>query len=69
MIILGTIERYLITVKSRFLACFRNSRGLLAFAMLCLATLLRGTSFFEIQVSNLLLHMHSIGHIIFKLLL
>lgn len=47
MIILGTIERYLITVKSHYLECFRSSRMRLSFIMLCIAILLRGTIVFE----------------------
>ncbi|KAI6179331.1 G-PROTEIN-RECEP-F1-2 domain-containing protein [Aphelenchoides besseyi] len=50
MIILGSIERYMITVKSPFLGCFRESRGRLALSMLILALLLRGTVYFEIQI-------------------
>ncbi|KAH7691205.1 Protein R11F4.2 a, partial [Aphelenchoides avenae] len=44
------MERYLITVKSAALAWFRRHRGLLAFLMLLLATALRGTIVFEVQV-------------------
>jgi hypothetical protein len=47
MIILGTIERYLITVKSQYLECFRRSRLRFAFILLCFAMLLRGTAIFE----------------------
>ncbi|KAI6184416.1 G-PROTEIN-RECEP-F1-2 domain-containing protein [Aphelenchoides bicaudatus] len=50
LIILGTIERYLITVKSQYLGCFRRSRLRFAIIMLCLAILLRGTAVFEVTV-------------------
>ncbi|ETN79092.1 hypothetical protein NECAME_10039 [Necator americanus] len=49
LIILGTIERYLITQRSECLKRFRQSRGLLAFFMFLLSLLLRGTLVFEIQ--------------------
>jgi hypothetical protein len=50
MIILGTIERYLITVKSQYLNCFRHSRFRFTFIMLLIALLLRGTEVFEITI-------------------
>ncbi|EYC24164.1 hypothetical protein Y032_0014g2362 [Ancylostoma ceylanicum] len=52
LIILGTIERYLITQKSECLKRFRRSRGLLAFFMFLLSLLLRGTLVFEIQLDR-----------------
>ncbi|KIH49017.1 hypothetical protein ANCDUO_20909 [Ancylostoma duodenale] len=52
LIILGTIERYLITQKSECLKRFRRSRGLLAFFMFLLSLLLRGTLVFEIQTKE-----------------
>lgn len=50
MIILGTIERYLITVKSKYLQCYRKRRKTLVIIMFCFALILRGTSIFEIKV-------------------
>ncbi|KAI6226202.1 G-PROTEIN-RECEP-F1-2 domain-containing protein [Aphelenchoides fujianensis] len=50
LIILGTIERYLVTVKSPFLGSFQHARGRLAIGVLLLAMGLRGTFFFEIQI-------------------
>uniref|UniRef100_A0A7E4USK2 G_PROTEIN_RECEP_F1_2 domain-containing protein n=1 Tax=Panagrellus redivivus TaxID=6233 RepID=A0A7E4USK2_PANRE len=47
MIILGSIERYLITVKSAKLGWWRRHRMLLAFAMMLLALFLRGTEIVE----------------------
>ncbi|CAJ0606357.1 unnamed protein product [Cylicocyclus nassatus] len=52
LIILGTLERYLITQRSRSLKWFRRSRGLLAFYMFLLSLLLRGTLVFEIQLDR-----------------
>jgi len=52
MIILGTIERYLITNKSKVLPWFRQSRALLALLMFLLAMVLKGTMFFEVQVGT-----------------
>ncbi|CAK5083945.1 unnamed protein product [Meloidogyne enterolobii] len=50
MIILGTIERFLITLKSSLLTCFRTNRGPLALGMFLLALLLRGTAIFEVEI-------------------
>ncbi|KAF7635129.1 G_PROTEIN_RECEP_F1_2 domain-containing protein [Meloidogyne graminicola] len=50
MIILGTIERFLITLKSSFLVCFRTNRGPLALGMFLVALLLRGTAIFEVEI-------------------
>uniref|UniRef100_A0A1I8B6M6 G_PROTEIN_RECEP_F1_2 domain-containing protein n=1 Tax=Meloidogyne hapla TaxID=6305 RepID=A0A1I8B6M6_MELHA len=50
MIILGTIERFLITLKSPLLACFRTNRGPLALGMFLAALLLRGTAIFEVEI-------------------
>uniref|UniRef100_A0AC34FPP9 Gustatory receptor n=1 Tax=Panagrolaimus sp. ES5 TaxID=591445 RepID=A0AC34FPP9_9BILA len=47
MIILATIERYLITVKSPNLNWWRQHRGGLALGMLGIALILRGTEIFE----------------------
>uniref|UniRef100_A0AC35GR49 G-protein coupled receptors family 1 profile domain-containing protein n=1 Tax=Panagrolaimus sp. PS1159 TaxID=55785 RepID=A0AC35GR49_9BILA len=47
MIILATIERYLITVKSPNLNYWRQHRGGLALGMLGIALILRGTEIFE----------------------
>ncbi|XGW07250.1 hypothetical protein V3C99_010444 [Haemonchus contortus] len=49
LIILATIERYLITQRSSCLKRFRRSRGLMALFMFMLSLLLRGTLVFEIQ--------------------
>ncbi|KAI1720280.1 7 transmembrane receptor (rhodopsin family) domain-containing protein [Ditylenchus destructor] len=49
-IILGTIERYLITVKHPILSCFRSNRGRLALLMFVVALLLRGTAVFEVTI-------------------
>ncbi|KAL3107198.1 hypothetical protein niasHT_011917 [Heterodera trifolii] len=50
MIILGCYERLLITLKSPQLSCFRNNRTHLALGALCLSIVLRGTSFFEVEL-------------------
>uniref|UniRef100_A0A914I762 G-protein coupled receptors family 1 profile domain-containing protein n=1 Tax=Globodera rostochiensis TaxID=31243 RepID=A0A914I762_GLORO len=50
MIILGCYERFLITLKSPQLACFRNNRAQLALCALCLSIVLRGTSIFEVEL-------------------
>ncbi|CAD5212462.1 unnamed protein product [Bursaphelenchus okinawaensis] len=50
MIILATIERYLITVKHRMLTCFRMNRCNLALLMFLLSLILRGTAVFEFQI-------------------
>lgn len=50
MIILGTIERFLITLKSPLLSCFRTNRGPLALAMFLIALVLRGVSIFEVEI-------------------
>uniref|UniRef100_A0A915N3U8 G_PROTEIN_RECEP_F1_2 domain-containing protein n=1 Tax=Meloidogyne javanica TaxID=6303 RepID=A0A915N3U8_MELJA len=50
LIILGTIERFLITLKSSLLTCFRTNRGPLALGMFLLALLLRGTAIFEVEI-------------------
>lgn len=55
MIILGTIERYLITVKSNYLQCYRKRRTSLVIIMFCFALILRGTAIFEIKVIVFLL--------------
>lgn len=47
MIILGTIERYLITEKSRFLNSWRQNRQILAIMMMGVSMILRGTEIFE----------------------
>ncbi|KAE9548890.1 hypothetical protein FO519_007899 [Halicephalobus sp. NKZ332] len=47
MIILGTIERFLITEKSPFLSCWRKRRRYLGISMMGLALILRGTEVFE----------------------
>lgn len=54
MIILATIERYLITVRSQLLACFRLNRGRLAIVMFLVALILRGSAIFEIRVIQVL---------------
>lgn len=51
LIILATIERYLITEKSKYLQQFRNKRGALAVFMFTLALVVRGSAVFEIEVS------------------
>uniref|UniRef100_A0A0N4W4V8 G_PROTEIN_RECEP_F1_2 domain-containing protein n=1 Tax=Haemonchus placei TaxID=6290 RepID=A0A0N4W4V8_HAEPC len=53
LIILATIERYLITQRSSCLKRFRRSRGLMALFMFMLSLLLRGTLVFEIQKKNM----------------
>jgi hypothetical protein len=50
VIILGTIERFLITLKSPMLACFRTNRGPFALAMFFAALVLRGTAIFEVEI-------------------
>ncbi|KHN78793.1 hypothetical protein Tcan_10153 [Toxocara canis] len=52
LIILATIERYLITRKSKYLQKFRTSRGALATFMFTLALVVRGTAVFEIEVKR-----------------
>uniref|UniRef100_A0A1I7XUK9 G_PROTEIN_RECEP_F1_2 domain-containing protein n=1 Tax=Heterorhabditis bacteriophora TaxID=37862 RepID=A0A1I7XUK9_HETBA len=52
LIILATIERYLITQRSNCLNKFRRNRGFMALIMFILALLLRGTMVFEIQQAN-----------------
>nr|CDJ80527.1 7TM GPCR domain containing protein [Haemonchus contortus] len=52
LIILATIERYLITQRSSCLKRFRRSRGLMALFMFMLSLLLRGTLVFEIQLDK-----------------
>ncbi|KHJ94025.1 hypothetical protein OESDEN_06056 [Oesophagostomum dentatum] len=52
LIILGTLERYLITQRSECLKWFRRNRGMLAFYMFLLSLLLRGTLVFEIQLDR-----------------
>ncbi|PIO75339.1 7 transmembrane receptor [Teladorsagia circumcincta] len=52
LIILATIERYLITQRSDCLKRFRRSRGLMALFMFLLSLLLRGTLVFEIQLDK-----------------
>jgi hypothetical protein len=50
VIILGTIERFLITLKSPMLSCFRTNRGPLALGMFFAALLLRGTAILEVEI-------------------
>ncbi|TMS34810.1 hypothetical protein L596_002327 [Steinernema carpocapsae] len=52
LIILATIERYLITERSRLLQCFRRNRPQSAFFMFIAAVLLRGTAFFEVELGK-----------------
>ncbi|VDL62085.1 unnamed protein product [Nippostrongylus brasiliensis] len=52
LIILATIERYLITQRSDCLKRFRRTRGLMALFMFLLSLLLRGTLVFEIQLDR-----------------
>ncbi|KAJ1353802.1 hypothetical protein KIN20_010546 [Parelaphostrongylus tenuis] len=52
LIMLATIERYLITQRSKCLKRFRRNRGLMAFIMFLLSLLLRGTLVFEIQMDK-----------------
>uniref|UniRef100_A0A914RR93 G-protein coupled receptors family 1 profile domain-containing protein n=1 Tax=Parascaris equorum TaxID=6256 RepID=A0A914RR93_PAREQ len=50
LIILATIERYLITKKSNYLQQYRNKRVALAAFMFTLALIVRGSAVFEIEV-------------------
>ncbi|CAI4232670.1 unnamed protein product [Auanema sp. JU1783] len=52
LIILATIERYLITHRSRSLTAFRRCRTMLSFVVFMLSLLLRGTAIFEIEVQK-----------------
>lgn len=52
LIILATIERYLITQRSSCLKQFRRHRGPMALFMFVLSLLLRGTLIFEIQLDR-----------------
>uniref|UniRef100_A0A8R1HMV4 G-protein coupled receptors family 1 profile domain-containing protein n=1 Tax=Caenorhabditis japonica TaxID=281687 RepID=A0A8R1HMV4_CAEJA len=52
LIILATIERYLITLRAKCLGTFRKCRGMAAFFMLVLSVLLRGPILFEMQIEQ-----------------
>ncbi|UMM15978.1 hypothetical protein L5515_013187 [Caenorhabditis briggsae] len=52
LIILATIERYLITLRAKCLGTFRQCRGLSALCMFVLALLLRAPIIFEMQIEQ-----------------
>ncbi|CAD6197004.1 unnamed protein product [Caenorhabditis auriculariae] len=52
LIILATIERFLITQRSSWLGAFRRHRGLSAFGMFLLALLMRGPIIFESELKR-----------------
>ncbi|CAL2031135.1 unnamed protein product [Caenorhabditis brenneri] len=52
LIILATIERYLITLRAKCLGTFRQCRGLSAFCMFILSLLLRAPILFEMQIEQ-----------------